>query len=452
MRDDRRAMRKLSRMQLGGLFVAALVITTVFVTVRPGRERQELNGAGRLSFAVPANIPSDCSADVTERLNTWLETVPDGATIAFAKDGCYQLDRTFNIANRNNLTFEGNDAVLQRKTPTPPGLLKYLPSSAPSPNPDRIHNRHVFVLSSKKITIRNLAVRGLNTNSDIDPTKPLAKIVFEPKKFGSGYGLPPHAPYTSIGMEGECGFMIMGSSEVTLSGVRIDGTFGDGISLGADNAPVSKDIVLKNIEIDRNGRQGVALISIENALLDNIRVLHSRGTGFDLEPNGAGSLVKGVEIRNSYVNAYAVPFAVTGSEVARVANDNIDIHDNTVRSTRPNVPWFYGGRFVDEYKTTRFNWRIADNTVLGPSEGIGIQGVTDVTIVGNRQLAAKVAGGGPPNPGVALYNVSGRVIIRNNTFIGAYETYIVTSSTPQITACNNKLIDTGRFDQPTVCP
>jgi hypothetical protein len=435
-------MRTLTKKQLVTVVALLLLLGGAAISIILSQQQQKTStqaanssGAGgeKIHVSVPETIPTDCSVDVTDKLNTWLGTVPDGAIITLAKDGCYQMSRTFNIANRNNLTIDGNGATLQRKIPTPPNLIPNNPA-----NTTYAHNRHVLIYNSNKIIIRNLKVLGLNTVSDIDPTSAEGQLMFEPAKFGAGSG----------GKHGEAGFVIIGSDTVALTHVKTDGTYGDGISLGTDNAPLSRNVAVTDAEIDRNGRQGVAMNSIENAVLDNIRILHSHATGFDLEPNGAKSSVKGVEIRNSYINSRTVAFSITGSTAALVANDNIYIHDNMVRYSRAGG-WFVGGRGGD-YRTTRSNWRITNNTIQNRYRGgIRIVGVTNVTIEGNRQFNVK--GKDPAYPGVYLNNVGGKVSIKNNEFIDATAIYKAVSSSAEVSACNNKLTITGSFDRPSVC-
>lgn len=417
----------------------------LFVSVEP--EDGRLNGTDRVSgdatasgdkavqygaVNVPSSMPSDCSGDITDKLNSWLATVPDGSTIVFARNGCYQLDRTFHIDNRENLILEGNGATLRRETPTPPTLLNGHPA-----NTTGKYNQHILIFNSKDITLRNLNVLGLNTVSDIDPTTPHGKATFEPERFGSIYKFDRY---------GEAGLFIKGSDTVTVTNFKTDGTWGDGISLGNDNGPLTKNVTLKDITVDRNGRQGVAMASTENALLDNVNVLHSHAIGFDLEPNGANSSVKGIEIRNSYINAYTVAFGVSGTRHARVANDDIYVHDNIVRSTLTSYPWFNGSI----PGAVRSHWRITNNTVLNPTLGIFVSGVTGVTLEGNRQPIVKQSTG-PLYPGVRLTNVAGPISIRGNEFLDATTTYTVASSGAQITACSNKLTEAGAFNQPGVC-
>src|SRR4051794_7805142 len=89
------------KMLVGGTLVVVLALVAVLV----GRARLDHgNGAAsrRASVAasppgpvvrtVPASIASDCSKPVDADLNSFLGTVPDGATIRFAASGCYGLD------------------------------------------------------------------------------------------------------------------------------------------------------------------------------------------------------------------------------------------------------------------------------------------------------------------------------------------------------------------------
>ncbi|MGH8604492.1 MAG: right-handed parallel beta-helix repeat-containing protein, partial [Gammaproteobacteria bacterium] len=366
-----------------------------------GSSVAQFGGSADRIEAVPTDIATNCSTDITNRLNSWLATVPDGATIMFAKGGCYRLDRTLEISHRNNLMFEGNGATLKRETPTPPELLNYNPPSLL--NPSRLLNKHVFISNSKNIVIRNIAIVGLNTVSGVDPNSVRGKTVYEPAKFGGDAGrLNPGT--TTRDKEGESGISIIGSDNINLTHVKIDAIYGDGISLGNDNAPVSRNITIKDVDIDRNGRQGVAFLAVQNVRVDNTRILHSYGGGFDLEPNGLYSIVKGVEIRDSYVNSYSVAFGLAG------ANDvsDINIHNNMVRNTLYSYPWFNGINGNKYAGVGRANWRIIDNTSLSMSSGIKVHNVRNVAIAGNRQVTAI------DFPGVELINVEGEVSIKGN--------------------------------------
>jgi hypothetical protein len=418
-----------------GIYIFKLIHNNNDVNRVGGNDPVRFSGARGPVITVPADISSNCSADTTDLLNNWLATVPDGVTIVFAKDGCYQLDRTLTIGHRNNLIFEGNGATLKRKNPTPPELLNYNP---PSPlNPKRLHNRHLLILNSNNIVMRNVVVVGLNAISDLDAGR--ENTVFEPGRFGgTSGGLNPGT--TTRYMEGEAGISIIGGSNITLTHVKTDATYGDGITLGSDNVPLSRHITLDDIEVDRNGRQGITLTAVESVLINNARILHSRGAGFDLEPNGR-NLVKEVEIRNSYVNAYHVAFGLAG------ANDisDIDIHDNVVRGTLNSYPWLNGINGVRYAGVARANWRIINNRVLGISTGMKIYNVSDVTIEGNRQLTT----GG--RPGIEVLNVGGVLTIKRNELDNAATTYIASNSKAKIISCGNKLTAIGRYDQPTVC-
>lgn len=73
-------------------------------------------------YNVPASymgtpIYADCSAGDATVLNSWLASLPDGASAAaptiinFAASGCYQVNGALQLVNRNNLTISGNGAT-----------------------------------------------------------------------------------------------------------------------------------------------------------------------------------------------------------------------------------------------------------------------------------------------------------------------------------------------------
>src|SRR5207244_8666995 len=63
------------------------------------------------TVSVPATIDSTGSTDVTNQLNSFFASVPDGSTISFPRQARYRVDGTLLVQDRNNLTFEGNGAT-----------------------------------------------------------------------------------------------------------------------------------------------------------------------------------------------------------------------------------------------------------------------------------------------------------------------------------------------------
>ena len=83
-----------------------------------------------------------------------------------------------------------------------------------------------------------------------------------------------------------------GSTGITVEGLTLAESGGDGIYLGAGpgGAPC-KDVVIRDVTCDRNYRQGISVISAENLLIERCLLKGTAGTppaaGIDFEPNAA---------------------------------------------------------------------------------------------------------------------------------------------------------------------
>ncbi len=100
---------------------------------------------------VPSGVAHDGSANVSLLLQAVLDTVPDGGCLRLHAEGSYRHDGTLRIKGRNDLTIDGNGAVLI--TNVQPHLP---PGAAKSKRP------HVQILAGQNVTIENLAIDGPN--------------------------------------------------------------------------------------------------------------------------------------------------------------------------------------------------------------------------------------------------------------------------------------------------
>ncbi len=85
---------------------------------------------------------------------------------------------------------------------------------------------------------------------------------------------------------------LRGASGVEIRDLAIEESGGDGIYItGSRKQPMSKDLKLTNLTLRGNHRQGISVISAENLLIKDCRLLDTQGTppqaGIDFEPNGA---------------------------------------------------------------------------------------------------------------------------------------------------------------------
>ncbi|MFO7902260.1 MAG: right-handed parallel beta-helix repeat-containing protein, partial [Pirellulaceae bacterium] len=101
----------------------------------------------------------------------------------------------------------------------------------------------------------------------------------------SDYHKPPYAL-----AEWRHALSIRGSEDVTVTGLTLAHSGGDGIYLGVgSNRATNRNITIRNVVCDGNNRQGISVITAENLLIEDCSFLNTRGTppeaGIDFEPN-----------------------------------------------------------------------------------------------------------------------------------------------------------------------
>jgi len=100
-------------------------------------------------------------------------------------------------------------------------------------------------------------------------------------------------------------FHFMGCNNITILGLRLENSGGDGICLGASwkatQAPC-KNVLIKDCISDGNYRQGISVISVDKLLIENCVLKNTRGTapqsGIDIEPNNSRDMLVNVVISN----------------------------------------------------------------------------------------------------------------------------------------------------------
>jgi len=87
------------------------------------------------------------------------------------------------------------------------------------------------------------------------------------------------------------GIAIWESTDITIEGLTVRDCGGDGVYIGQSaRSPVCENIMLRNLVIEDNHRQGVSVISVRDFLMESCTVRGTKGTppmaGIDFEPNG----------------------------------------------------------------------------------------------------------------------------------------------------------------------
>jgi len=87
------------------------------------------------------------------------------------------------------------------------------------------------------------------------------------------------------------GIAIWESTDITIEGLTVRDCGGDGVYIGQfSSKTVCENIILRNLVIEDNHRQGVSVISVRDFLMESCTVRGTKGTppmaGIDFEPNG----------------------------------------------------------------------------------------------------------------------------------------------------------------------
>ncbi len=133
---------------------------------------------------------------------------------------------------------------------------------------------------------------------------------------------------------------ILGCTNVTVTGLTLAESGGDGIYLGArSRGQTNRNIVIRDVTCDRNYRQGISVITAEGLLIENCTLKNTAGTppaaGIDFEPNHSGERLVECVMRNCVIennqgyalHIYARPLDGTSAPVS------IRIEDCVTRGT-----------------------------------------------------------------------------------------------------------------------
>ncbi len=195
------------------------------------------------------NGTTDDTAAIQKALDTYDQVyIPDGKYLI-------NVDKSLVLNNNQILTLSDN-AILKAK---PTSSKKY----------------SVILISGKK----NVTVNGGNIEGE---------------------------RYTHLGTSGEWGMginIINGSSNVSVSNIKISDCWGDGVYLGGASTVVN--ITIDRVVSDNNRRQGMSITNARNVVVSSSTFSRTNGTapqaGIDIEPN-PGSIAEDIVLDNVVCN------------------------------------------------------------------------------------------------------------------------------------------------------
>ncbi len=359
-------------------------------------------------------IENDCSVDSTAKIKRWIDAVPDNSTLLF-EQGCYLLDNTLQISGRNNLTFTGEvplvDATKKAAMEdwmTHKTLFKRVSHTLSDPLCATSFACRNFiqwnVQNSTNIAIKNMEIEGSNKTEGDKP----GYMVY------SGY------------MEAQHAISFINNSGGLIENVTTNYTYGDGVYISGTN---TRNILVRNVIIKNNGRQGIGFTEGDSIEFDTILVTNSRRGGIDFEPNFKEAVINNVVLRNSALLTWLLHLPSGG----RGTVSNVCIKDNIFRSGSRS--WIAGVS-----PDPRRNWVIINNsspTSLGPTLFAEFENITNLYVEGNTGIVSENRGRIP----IRFYNVAGEITIKDNSIVGSCWPYVTDDysllSSPLLNVSNN---------------
>ncbi len=210
-----------------------------------------ISTAGAVSPATaspPASVPSNCSSDVSQRLQNWFQKLPAGTTVAVPPGACYLINEGMQLVGSQGLTVSGG--TWEDETTPQIGTAA------------KVNNAEFWLVGGSDITLENMTITGANPGG-----------YYEAGAFMAG-----------IRSDGVLG--------LNVENVMIDHTYGDGIELNAlrgaqdDSGTIlnaTKHVTISNVRIDGPGRQGITLASVNHAVISSVRLDHVGLNVFDVE-------------------------------------------------------------------------------------------------------------------------------------------------------------------------
>ena len=301
--------------------------------------------------AFPKSIDATGQADVGERLQGLIDSVPDGSRILFPKDGIFRVSGGLHIDGHSKLTFDGNGSTI---------LL-----------PDCDNDNPGFWIGqdqlSSDIVIRDFRIEGDNDRAGTNDA------------------------YTSD-CEYQHAVATLGAARVLVEDVHISKIYGDClyVGVGPDDA-WSTDVTFRRSTCVHNGRQGVAIVAGERVRAEDIFMDDLAMHVLDIEPNDGRGGARDVAFIGNSVGTYghspAYPsyfFAANGSLDAPV--ERVVVTDNVV--TGGTLATLVGDEFVGfSGQRTRRDVTFTDNRAEVTAEGpvLIFKHTDNVHVLGNEQ-------------------------------------------------------------------
>jgi hypothetical protein len=356
-------------------------------------------------YAVPATIASDCSLEVTGALHAWFASVPDGSTLMFGRDACYNIDAGLIVIDRVGLTFDGNGSTFRVFSEGDPNRSNWT------------------IRAGRDITLRNMIARGANPNA------------------GTG-----NAAYVTR-LEWQHAYRFQGTQTGTLEHVQAYDVYGDFVEAEPDWTRVAdwpgepaRNITVRHSRFERNGRMGIALTHVDGFVLEDSYIGEVRWSAIDLELDDPRAIGRNVRIeRNSFGRARHGIFTNFGQGMSTSIGNVVFSHNVMEVGSVSCVPPVWAGTPGEGVYWT--GYRFEGNTLRTYGNAFEMTRTRDVTIRGNT--VHLVPGGGCGRDEMARVKDSHGGTVTGNNVTGAWSNYMAMRADPLTTG----FVETGNTVQ-----
>jgi len=348
-------------------------------------------------YKVPKKIRSNCSVAVDRQITSWLASVPDGNTAQFAAGGCYGQDGTITLSGRKDLVIDGQNSTFRALTT------------------GDSHRANWRFVNGERLTVQNMTVRGS------DPT----------------------GEYRA-GFEWQHGYSVEGVQGMTLSKVTASDTWGDGVDIwhGAaspacgDDASSARDVLISDAVLERNGRQGVAIVDGERVTVQGSTIGPVAWSSVDIETDDDCEIARHINlVGNSFgANRYGVIANVGFGGDPQVGD--VTVTDNVqMAGTGAAGECWAPVRLLSPDTLYRSGYVFRRNQLIGRRNGFELRRINDAEISSNTVALPPTTGCGK-RAGVLLVD-SDYVSILSNVFSGANYVYTADALSYPISASGN---------------